>query len=50
MTAPTAIAQLQLFYVESRRFELDGQGSAENAFDPYEDLYEEVYQGLYDEF
>ena len=43
-------AQLRLFYLESRRFELSGQTSAENAFDPYENLYEEVYEGLYDEF
>lgn len=43
-------AQLRLYYLESRRFELAGQGSAENAFDPYEDLYDEVYEGLYDEF
>lgn len=43
-------AQLRLFYLESRRFELSGQGAAENAFDPYENLYEEVYEGLYDEF
>lgn len=43
-------AQLRLFYLESRRFQLSGQGSADNAFDPYEDLYDEVYEGLYDEF
>jgi phospholipid-binding lipoprotein MlaA len=43
-------AQLRLFYLESRRFQLSGQSSAENAFDPYENLYEEVYEGLYDEF
>lgn len=43
-------AQLRLFYLESRRFELSGQGSAENAFAPYEDLYDEFYEGLYDEF
>ena len=43
-------AQMRLFYLESCRFELSGQGSADNAFDPYEDLYEEVYEGLYDEF
>ena len=43
-------AQLRLFYLESRRFQLSGQTSAENAFDPYENLYEEVYEGLYDEF
>lgn len=43
-------AQLRLFYLESRRFELSGQTSAGNAFDPYENLYEEVYEGLYDEF
>lgn len=42
--------QLRLFYLESRRFELSGQTSAENAFDPYENLYDEVYEGLYDEF
>ncbi len=42
--------QLRLFYLESRRFQLSGQTSAENAFDPYENLYEEVYEGLYDEF
>lgn len=42
-------AQLRLFYLESRRFELAGQTSAGNAFDPYEDLYDEVYEGLYDE-
>ena len=43
-------AQLRLFYTENRRFQLSGQSSAENAFDPYENLYEEVYEGLYDEF
>jgi phospholipid-binding lipoprotein MlaA len=43
-------AQLRLFYLESRRFELSGQGSVENAFDPYENLYDEVYEGLYNEF
>ena len=43
-------AQLRLFYLESRRFELSGQTSAGNAFDPYENLYEEVYEGLYDDF
>ena len=43
-------AQLRLFYTENRRFQLSGQTSAENAFDPYENLYEEVYEGLYDEF
>lgn len=43
-------AQLRLFYLESRRFTLSGQTSAENAFAPYENLYEEVYEGLYDEF
>ena len=43
-------AQLRLYYLDSRRFELSGQTSAENAFDPYENLYEEVYEGLYDEF
>jgi phospholipid-binding lipoprotein MlaA len=43
-------AQLRLFYLESRRFELSGQTSAGNAFDPYENLYDEVYEGLYDEF
>ena len=43
-------AQLRLFYLESRRFELSGQTSAGNPFDPYEDLYDEVYEGLYDEF
>lgn len=43
-------AQLRLFYLESRRFELSGQTSAGNVFDPYEDLYDEVYEGLYDEF
>lgn len=42
-------AQLRLFYTENRRFQLSGQTSAENAFDPYENLYEEVYEGLYDE-
>lgn len=42
-------AQLRLFYTENRRFQLSGQASAENAFDPYENLYEEVYEGLYDE-
>lgn len=42
-------AQLRLFYLESRRFELSGQVSAGTAFDPYEDLYDEVYEGLYDE-
>lgn len=41
--------QLRLFYLESRRFELGGQGSAENAFDPYENLYDEVYGGLYND-
>ena len=43
-------AQLRLFYLESRRFELAGQTSAGKPFDPYEDLYDEVYEGLYDEF
>lgn len=43
-------AQMRLFYLESRRFSLGGQTSAENAFDPYENLYEEVYEGIYDEF
>lgn len=43
-------AQLRLFYLESRRFELSGQTSAGNAFDPYENLYEEVYEGLYEDF
>lgn len=43
-------AQLRLFYLESRRFELSGQGSAGNAFDPYENLYDDVYGGLYDEY
>lgn len=43
-------AQMRLFYLESRRFELSGQTSAGNAFDPYENLYDEVYEGLYDEF
>ena len=43
-------SQLRLFYLESRRFQLAGQTSAENAFDPYENLYDEVYEGLYDEF
>lgn len=43
-------AQMRLFYLESRRFSLGGQSSAENAFDPYENLYEEVYEGIYDEF
>lgn len=42
-------AQLRLFYLESRRFELAGQTPAGNAFAPYEDLYDEVYEGLYDE-
>lgn len=43
-------SQLRLFFTENRRFQLGGQSSAENAFDPYEDLYEEVYEGLYDDF
>ncbi len=43
-------AQLRLYYLESRRFELSGQTSAENAFDPYENLYDEVYEGLYEDF
>ena len=38
--------QLRLYYLESRRFELGGQAGATDAFDPYEDLYD----GLYDEF
>ncbi len=42
-------AQMRLFYTENRRFQLSGQTSADNAFDPYENLYEEVYEGLYDE-
>ena len=42
-------AQMRLFYLESRRFQLSGQTSAANAFDPYENLYDEVYEGLYDE-
>ena len=41
-------AQLRLYYLESRRFRLTGQGSAENAYDPYENLYEDVYEGLYE--
>ena len=41
--------QLRLFYLQSRRFELSGQTSAGNAFDFYEDLYDEVYEGLYDD-
>ena len=43
-------AQLRLFYLESRRFELNGRNAADEAFDPYENLYEDVYEGLYDEF
>ena len=43
-------AQMRLFYLESRRFELAGQNPADDAFDPYENLYEEVYEGLYDDF
>lgn len=43
-------AQMRLFYTESRRFELSGQVPAGNAFDPYENLYDEVYGGIYDEF
>jgi phospholipid-binding lipoprotein MlaA len=43
-------AQLRLFYLESRRFALSGQTSAENVYDPYENLYDEVYKGIYDEF
>lgn len=43
-------AQLRLFYLESRRFQLGGQTSAENVYDPYENLYDEVYEGIYDEF
>lgn len=42
--------QLRLFYLDSRRFELSGQTSAGNAFDPYANLYDEVYEGLYDEY
>ena len=43
-------SQLRLFFTENRRFQLDGQSSAENVFDPYENLYNEVYEGLYDDF
>ncbi len=42
-------AQLRLFYTESRRFELSGQVPEANAFDPYENLYDEVYGGIYDQ-
>ena len=42
-------AQMRLFYLESRRFELGGRNAADEAFDPYENLYDEVYEGLYDE-
>ena len=42
--------QMRLFYLESRRFQLAEQNPADGAFDPYENLYEEVYEGLYDEF
>ena len=38
--------QLRLYYLDSRRFELSGEVGAADAFDPYEDLYE----GVYDEF
>lgn len=41
--------QLRLFYLQNRRFQLSGQASADNAFAPYEDLYEEVYIDLYDD-
>lgn len=41
-------AQLRIYYLESRRFRLAGQTSAENAYDPYANLYDEVYEGLYE--
>lgn len=34
-------AQLRLFYLENRRFELSGQSSADDVFDPYENLFDE---------
>lgn len=39
-------AQLRLFYLDSRRFELSGGAGAETPFDPYEDLYEGIYDEL----
>ncbi len=38
--------QLRLYYLESRRFELGGQAGASDAFDPYEDLYDGLYEEL----
>ena len=34
-------AQLRLFYLERRRFELGGQTTADDVFDPYENLFDE---------
>jgi len=39
-------AQLRLFFIESRRFELNGQGAGEDVFDPFENLYD----GVFDDF
>ncbi|MDA8585708.1 VacJ family lipoprotein [Rhodobacteraceae bacterium] len=35
-------AQSRLFYSENRRFQLDGQNSAESTFDPYDEIFGEV--------
>ncbi len=43
-------AQLRLFYTESRRFALGEQSSAEDGVDPFDDLFEGVYGGLYEDF
>lgn len=38
-------AQARILYLQNRRFELGGSASTDETFDPYEDLYD----GLYDE-
>lgn len=38
--------QMRLYYLESRRFELGGQSGATDAFDPYEDLYDGLYEEI----
>lgn len=38
--------QLRLYYLDSRRFELGGSSGAADAFDPYEDLYDGIYQEI----
>lgn len=41
-------AQLRLYYLENRRFQLGGQTSAGAGDAPYDDLYDEVYEGVYE--